>query len=136
MTPAAVSNSRALVDRIVVPRRRSYRDPIRFGSGVDFGSDGISLIEIRSDDGQIVKILAWFAGHKTPACGVRGFGHEYVPAQLQISWRNGFESIRLQKGGRLSQTLLRRHVDQIDLHFGPGTLDQVDIRRTLVIADG
>ncbi len=130
------SNSRGLVDRIPVPRRRSYADAIRFGKGVDFGSDGFSIVEVRDGDGQIVRMLAWFAGHKTPACGVRGFGHVYQPTHLIISSRQGFESVTLQQGGRLSASALRAHADTIDAHFGPGTTAQIDIRRTLVIADG
>lgn len=129
------SNSRSLVDRVPVPRRRPYDDPVRFGTGVDFGSDGFSIVEIRRDD-QIVRVLAWFAGYMTAVCGVRGFGQEYRPARLQISSNHGFESVTLQRGGRLSASAIRAHADVIDAHFGAGTAAQIDIRRTLLIADG
>lgn len=131
-----MSNSRTHVDRVPLPRRRPYDAPVRFGKGVDFGSDGFSVVEMRDGDGQIVKTLAWFAGHRTPACGIRGFGHVYVPAQLMIAWNEGFKSVTLQRGGRLSASALGHHAEVIDAHFGAGTTAQIDIRRTLLIADG
>jgi hypothetical protein len=124
------------VGRLTIPRRRDIRDPIRFGSGVDFGSDGISLAEVRDGGGHPLRILAWFKGHKAPNAGVPGFGHHYVPARLKIVWRQGFESCELQRGGRLSVDAIRRHAAEIDRHFGPGTAARIDPRCTLVIADG
>jgi len=137
MTVPALSNSRTLVDRIRIPRRRRYNTVIRFGTGIDFGSDGVALVEVRDGEGQITRVLGWFGGYETPVCGVRGFGHRYVPARLQISWANGFEGRTLHDGGgRLTRALLDAHAQVIDSHFGPGTTDQIDIRRTLLIADG
>jgi len=136
MTAVAPHVSRMLVDRIRIPRRRPYNDVVRFGAGVDFGSDGIALVEVRNREGQIVRVLAWFAGRETPVCGVRGFGHRYVPARLKISWAGGFEGKTLHReGGRLTRALLNAHAEAIDSHFGPGTTNQIDIRRTLLIAD-
>jgi len=137
MTAPVMSGSRTLVDRMRIPRHRRWNDVVRFGTGVDFGSDGIALVELRDDKGQIVSVLAWFAGRRKAVCGIRGFGHEYVPARLKISWAGGFESRVLHReGGRLTRSLLDAHAEVIDRHFGPGTTDQIDIRRTLLIVDG
>jgi hypothetical protein len=137
MTAPVLSNSRVLVDRIRIPRRRPCDDIVRFGTGVDFGSDGIALVEVRNGEGQIVRVLGWFAGCRTAVCGVRGFGQRYVPARLKISWADAFEGRTLHDdGGRLTRALLDAHAEVIDSHFGPGTTDQIDIRRTLLIADG
>lgn len=125
----------SIVERRGVPRRRGLGDRVRFGSGVDFGSNGFSLIERHDRDGQILSILAWFEGGWQPACGVRGFGRRYVPAQLKILWNSGFDSIVLQAGGRLSHSCIVRHAAVIDEHFGRSVADKTSLRHTLLLVE-
>lgn len=137
MTGSRPQGSYTIVDRMPVPRRRCHRDAIRFGTGVDFGSDGVALVAVTDGTGRIVSMLTWFSGYRTPICGIRGFGNRYVPARLSIGWCQGFEDRTLHDGGgRLSRVLLDVHSAAIDGHFGTGTTERIDLRRTLLIADG
>lgn len=130
------SNSRSFVDVIAVPRRLAFNSPQRFRRGVDFGADGSCLIDQRNADGSPIARLIWFKGYMHANEGVRGFGSSYHKARLQIVADNGFRSLCLQEGGRLSRTMILRHAASIDETFGEGTTAAVDIARTLVIAGG
>lgn len=101
--------------------------------GVDFGSSGKVLVR----KGDIA--LVWFSGYSVMSCGVKGFGRDYVPARLVIQGtaRNNFSRVSktLHEGGRLSSKILDRFKSDIDLVFGEGTTDRINLKTTLVLHD-
>ena len=106
------------------------------GMHLDHGSAGVVIAE-RREGNETVASLVWFAGHKTPACGIRGFGHVYAPAQLDLLARHGHSVARLLSGGRLSIGRIREHAEAIDRQLGVGATNLLDPKRMLVIvADG
>lgn len=113
-------------DRQTQPR---YTNP---PGGVDHGSTGTILAEVRRGN-EVAFRLVWFKGHKSPAAGVRGFGHIYRPAQLTIINRGGYWAASILKDGRLSVPRLLEHAETIDKVLGAGVTALIDPKRTLVV---
>lgn len=117
-----------LEDQRIEPRRTQP-----FG-GVDHGSKGKILAEIREGN-EIQYRLVWFKGYKTATCGIRGFGHEYVPASLRIIDRIGMTvpGSDLLEGGRLTSARLDACASKIDQTIGIEISCLLEREKTLII---
>ena len=103
----------------------------RFG-GVDHGSKGKVMAETRNEN-EIHRRLVWFGGHRSPAAGVRGFGHTYHPSHLTVIDRGGYWQASIFSGGRISKERIAEHAAQIDEQMGEGVTALIDPKRTLVV---
>lgn len=112
-------------------RQIQSRHTGRFG-GVDHGSKGIILAEVREGN-QTVMRLVWFEGTMRPAAGVRGFGHVYSPAHLTIIDGRGYWLASIFDEGRITKSRLMDHARDIDAKLGNGATALIDPKRTLII---
>jgi hypothetical protein len=119
-----------------VTARHWYEDRRTIGRwedrGLDHGSAGRLLAEVRRGN-ETVSRLVWYAGHKTPVCGIRGFGHQYVPAHLALTDGRGYSKGTLFEGGRVTAARLSEHAARIDAELGDGATALIDPTRTLVV---
>lgn len=113
-------------DRMVQPR---HSNP---PGGVDHGSTGTVLAEVRHGNDVALR-LVWFKGYMRPAAGVRGFGHIYSEAQLEVINRGGYWQASILKGGRISRKRLAEHAAAIDEAMGAGVASLLYPTKTLVV---
>lgn len=105
--------------------------------GVDHGSIGRCLIEIRDMQGKPLRRLVWFPGFMTAAAGIRGYGRRYVPSQLADMPADQILGTTIHgDGGRLARPLLDRLADAIDARYGAGATAAIRPGSTLVIEAG
>ena len=102
--------------------------------GLDHGSDGRLLAEVRRGNETVAR-LVWYAGHKTPVCGVRGFGHRYVQARLSVTDGRGYSVATVFEGGRVTRARLAEYAATIDARMGASVAGKVDPTRTLVVVE-
>ena len=102
--------------------------------GIDHGSDGVILAEIRKE-GKTSRKLVWFKGYETAATGIRGMGRIYCPATLNIIDHTGQSIARIFEGGRLSRSRIVEHGSEIDQKLVKGCAKLLDPRWTLIIVE-
>ena len=100
--------------------------------GIDHGTSAVVLAELRDGNSPGVRVV-WYKGHKTPVCGVRGFGHVYREAELGIVGAKGYRERSVFKAGRLSRKRIMEHAAHIDDLLGEGAAELIDPARTLII---
>lgn len=106
----------------------------RPAGGIDYGSTGRCLVEIRDAQGAVIRRLVWFPGFTTAATGVRGYGRRYVPSRLDDLPADKVLGTTIHDGGgRLARPLLDAIGDEIDKRYGAGVTRAIKPRSTLVI---